>query len=308
MVDANLVLREFLLSQPEVTALLGTNQNGSIYCGYDLPEHFDPTLGPAIQIFRTGGHTHPEIKAMVDARMCIRAWVSVENALQGSEVYGAINDVLHGLCGASVADGTIVRALEVTGPLEMTDPETGWIAVYAFYQVLATSQVGPGVYVPQFYEGEGAPVALHNDEDVYYDESTGNLYEQVEDAWLLLANVGSGGGGGEVPSSKYHLVAAAGLNATNVKPAAGTLTGWNIFNDTEFPFYVKLYDKATAPVPGVDVPAQTIPVQAGESAEAPPGAGITYANGIGFATTLELADNDATPIAGGVAVIDLFYQ
>ncbi len=137
MVDANLVVREFLLSQAEVTALLGTNANGSIYCGYDLPEHFDPTLGPAIQIFRVGGHSHPEIMGLVDARMCVRVWAAVEKALLGSQVYGAINDVLHGLCGFTVADGTIVRALEVTGPLEMTDPNTGWIAVYAFYQVMA---------------------------------------------------------------------------------------------------------------------------------------------------------------------------
>src|ERR1019366_8545209 len=131
-----------LLSQAVVTALLGTNQNGSIYCGYDLPEHFDPVLGPAIQIYRVGGHSHEEITALVDARMCIRVWTAVEDALLASQVYGAINDALHGLCGASVADGTIVRALEVTGPLEMTDPENGWVVVYAFYQVMARPNSG----------------------------------------------------------------------------------------------------------------------------------------------------------------------
>ena len=93
MVDANLLVREFLLSQSEVTALLGTNLNGSIYCGYDLPEHFDPTLGPAIQVYRIGGHTHTEIKALVDARMNVRVWAGPEQALLASEVYGAINDV-----------------------------------------------------------------------------------------------------------------------------------------------------------------------------------------------------------------------
>jgi len=76
VVDANLLVREFLLSQSEVTALLGTNLNGSIYCGYDLPEHFDPTLGPAIQVYRIGGHTHTEIKALVDARMNVRVWLA----------------------------------------------------------------------------------------------------------------------------------------------------------------------------------------------------------------------------------------
>jgi hypothetical protein len=307
VVDANLVIRQFLLSQASVTSLLGTNQNGSIYCGYDLPEHFDPTLGPVIQIFRVGGHSHDEIKPMLDARMCIKVWVSPENALEGSQVYGAINDVLHGLCGQSEAAGTIVRALEVTGPLEMTDPETGWIAVYAFYQVLATTEVGPGVYTPQFYEGEGAPEALHNNTDVYYDESTGNLYEQVEGAWLLIGNIASSGGG-ELPSLTYHHVIAAGTNTANIKSVAGTVTGWEIFNDTEFPFYVKLFNKATAPVPGTDTPQQTIAVQAGEHSEAPPGAGITYSAGIGIAITANLADLDNTGVSASAGVVDIFYQ
>src|ERR1035438_2340190 len=99
MVDANLLLREYLLAQSTVTALLGTNTNGSIYCGYDLPEHFNPTLGPAIQIYRSGGHSHTEITPLIDARMMVRVWADVEKAYVASQVYGAINDVLHGLCG-----------------------------------------------------------------------------------------------------------------------------------------------------------------------------------------------------------------
>jgi hypothetical protein len=164
VVDANLVIRQFLLSQPEVAALLGTNQNGSIYCGYDLPEHFDPELGPAIQIYRAGGHSHPEIKPLVDARMCIRVWAGVEEALIASTVYGAINDVLHGTCGASVAAGTIVSAIEVTGPFEMTDPETGWIAVYAFYQVKAVpgGSLQGGAGADDLTMEDGTPIELED--------------------------------------------------------------------------------------------------------------------------------------------------
>src|ERR1700739_4185302 len=123
MIDANLLVREYLLAQSSVTALLGTNANGSIYCGYDLPEHFDPTLGPAIQIFRMGGSSHPEILPLADARVHIRVWAAVEKALLASQVYGAVADVLHGLTKATVTDGTIVRAIEENGPLEMTDPD-----------------------------------------------------------------------------------------------------------------------------------------------------------------------------------------
>jgi len=37
VVDVNLLVRELLLGTSAVTSLLGTNANGSIYCGYDLP-------------------------------------------------------------------------------------------------------------------------------------------------------------------------------------------------------------------------------------------------------------------------------
>lgn len=138
MVDVNQVVGEYLLSQSEVTALLGTNLGGSIYWGFSLPEHFDPNLGPAIQIYRMGGKSHEEILPLVDPHMHIRCWAAVEDAGLAAQVYSAVHDVLHGLCNATVADGTILRALEVSGPFDFTDPDNaGWVAVYGFYQVMA---------------------------------------------------------------------------------------------------------------------------------------------------------------------------
>ena len=221
MVDANLLIREYLLGQSEVTALLGTNQNGSIYCGYDLPEGFDPTLGPAIQIYRVGGRPHSEITQLIDARMMVRAWAGVEQALIASGVAGAIMDVLHGLCGYTVVDGTIIRSQCVLGPLEMTDPKTGWIAVYAFYQVMArpNGSTPPSAYVPQFYEGSGAPVTLHNNDDIYYETSNGNLYEQVASVWVQIGNIAPSGDN----LTRYDNVDVGGLTATG-NPAVWTLS------------------------------------------------------------------------------------
>jgi hypothetical protein len=391
MVDASVIIRDYLLTRSEVTALLGTNANGSIYCAFDLPEHFDPTLGPAIQLFRAGGHSHAEITPLVDARVQIRAWADVEQYSAASALYGAINDVLHGLCGAAMPHGTILRALEVDGPLEFTDPETGWVAMYAFYQVLATPIAGPEAYVPQFSYGSGPPPALGNDEDVYEDAAGGYVYEQVAGQWIVIGNVppasgtggasitrydnaetggltatsnpavwtlavpftanamcfrngqllspteqytvsgssityaaapaptddlavvlvvsGSGGSGGssEMPSTPYHLVALAGTNAANIKASPGTVTGWKVYNDTEYPIYVKLYDKATAPVPGTDTPKQTIGVDAGEG-EVTNSAGFTYVNGIGIAITKGILDSDSTAVAAGDCSVDIFYQ
>jgi hypothetical protein len=137
LVDVAVLLREHLLNQAEVTTLLGANLNGSIYCSADLPEHFDPKLGPAIQIVRSGGTSHGEITVLVNARVQVRVWADVEKYQLASDVYGAINDTLHGVTGVALADGVILSALEATGPQEMTDPETGWVAVNSFYAVMA---------------------------------------------------------------------------------------------------------------------------------------------------------------------------
>jgi hypothetical protein len=308
MVDATVLVREYLLSQPEVTALLGTNANGSIYCAYDLPEHFDPKLGPCIQIFRAGGHSHVEITALIDARLCIRAWADQEQYSTASALYGAINDVLHGATKVVVADGAIVRAIEADGPLEMTDPDTAWVAMYAFYQVLArpNSGAGPAPYTPVFYQSAGPPTVLENDDDVYYDENSGNLYEQAG-AWVYIGNIPPGGST-MPPSLIYHKVAAATLNAANIKAAAGTVTGWKIYNYTEYPVFVKLFDKAGVPVPGTDTPKQTIGVDAGVGEVCPPNPGLSYATGIGIAITKNILDNDMTAVAAGDCVVDIFYQ
>jgi hypothetical protein len=308
VVDVNLLVLQYLLGQSEVTALLGTNLGGSIYCGFDLPEHFDPNLGPVIQIFRIGGHAHDEILSLVDAKVHIRVWALPEDAGLASQVYGAINDVLHGTCNATVTAGTIVRALEATGPLEFTDPDNGWVAVYAFYEVMARPNGSSTPHTPAFYEGYGSPTVLEMNGDIYFDLSTGNIWEQVGTLWVDVGNVPQGGGSTEMSSLNYHKVAAAGTNAANIKAAGGFVAGWNIFNDTEFPLYVKLFNLATAPIPGSSLPQQTIAVQAGQTAVAAAGSGLTYSTGIAIAITGNLADLDATPVSAGSCVVDIFYQ
>lgn len=138
MVDVNLLVRKFLLSQSSVTALLGTNQGDSIYAGSDLREKFDPALGPAIQLFRSGGSSHEEILPLINARIQVRTWAGEGegNKKVAARLYGALHDVLHGAT-AVFPEGTILSALEVTGPQEMTDPDTKWVAVNSFYTVMA---------------------------------------------------------------------------------------------------------------------------------------------------------------------------
>jgi hypothetical protein len=137
MVDVPVLVREHLLTQAAVTALLGTNANSSIYAAPDMPQTFDAAKGPAIQIIRAGGLTHPEILELVEARIQLRVWADQQKYQLVSDVYGAVHDALHGLNGISLTDGTILSATEVTGPQEMTDPDTSWVTINSFYQVMA---------------------------------------------------------------------------------------------------------------------------------------------------------------------------
>jgi len=137
MVDVPVLLREYLLSQLSVTALLGTNLNGSIYAGSDLPEKFNPALGPGIQIFRAGGLNNAEIPQLIHSRVQIKIIADDEQYQVASDLYGAAFDALQGATNLRLSDGTILSAEEVTGPAEMTDPATNWVSVYGFFAVMA---------------------------------------------------------------------------------------------------------------------------------------------------------------------------
>jgi hypothetical protein len=115
------------------------------------------------------------------------------------------------------------------------------------------------------------------------------------------------GGVSEMPSSIYHKVSLASTNAANIKAVAGTVTGWKVYNNSGAPVYVKLYDKATTPIPGTDTPKQTIGVDAGEQ-EVSVSAGFTYTTGIGIAIVKGILDSDNTPVAASDCVVDIFYQ
>lgn len=137
MVDTNTLLREWLLSSSSITSLLGTNAAGSIYCG-DLPEGVDPALGAAIQIQTAGGTPHNEVLPMLDDRKQIRIWANVGQYKLARQIYGAVRDLIHG--GQSVdfgADGHVIRCIEVTSGQDVTDPDTGWATVLAFFQLMA---------------------------------------------------------------------------------------------------------------------------------------------------------------------------
>lgn len=105
----------------------------------------------------------------------------------------------------------------------------------------------------------------------------------------------------------YSLTTAATTNAAVIKATAGQLWELTAFNPTATAGYLKLYDKATAPTVGTDVPKVTIPVPAGAFASIPCGAaGKRFAAGIGIAVTAAAAATDTGVTVAGIQIHGTF--
>lgn len=96
------------------------------------------------------------------------------------------------------------------------------------------------------------------------------------------------------------LTSAATTNATLVKSSAGTLFSILITSTSASVRYLKLYNKASAPTVGTDVPVITVTIPAGGTLTLDGGTlGVRFGTGIGLAITGAAADNDTTAIAAG---------
>lgn len=103
--------------------------------------------------------------------------------------------------------------------------------------------------------------------------------------------------------TNYGLITAATTNGANIKATAGNLYELLVFNVTAATIYVKLYNKASAPTVGTDVPILTIPVAAGAVWQGEFGRiGKRFATGISIAVTGAAAATDATVIAAGAQI------
>lgn len=102
------------------------------------------------------------------------------------------------------------------------------------------------------------------------------------------------------------LISAATTNATVIKASAGTLGFIAVSNLNAAVRYLKIYNKATAPTVGTDIPVQTylIPANGSGSNLAIPVQGLNLATGIGIAITTGVADNDTGAVAAGEIVVN----
>jgi hypothetical protein len=108
-----------------------------------------------------------------------------------------------------------------------------------------------------------------------------------------------------IPATPYIISSSAGTNAALVLTGTSGLTAIYATNSGAAPAYVKLYNKAIAPVVGTDIAAMILPIPAavggvpGVSPPLPCGFGFRFPLGLGVAITGGAADTDTTAVAAG---------
>lgn len=111
-----------------------------------------------------------------------------------------------------------------------------------------------------------------------------------------------------VTPTASNINSAATTNAASVKASAGTVYSITVSNTAASPRYVKLYNKASAPTVGTDVPVLTIPVPAGGVVNVPFGTtGHRLATGIALAITANAADSDTTAVGASEVKVATAY-
>ena len=114
-----------------------------------------------------------------------------------------------------------------------------------------------------------------------------------------------------VPATPYFRNSAATTNGALILAGTSNVSSFYATNEGATAAYIKLYNKATAPTVGTDVPEMTIPVPAAVSgvpgvATIPIGFhGLRFALGLGIAITRNAVHTDTTAIGAGEVKVKL---
>jgi hypothetical protein len=105
-----------------------------------------------------------------------------------------------------------------------------------------------------------------------------------------------------------NLVSAASTNATVVKATAGAVYAIFASNANAAWRYLKVYNKATAPTVGTDVPVITIGIPPNDTVSHTLPGGHTNTTGIGIALTTESTTAGTTAVAANEIVVNIAYK
>jgi len=122
-----------------------------------------------------------------------------------------------------------------------------------------------------------------------------------------MANIGYAAAN-DSPGGGCSIARLLNLNATGqvAKAAPGRVYGWAITNTGAAVAYVKVYNKATAPV-STDTPLLTLAVAAGGSHFFHHPIGLGFSTGISARAVTGVADNDNTGAGSNEVIAQVFY-
>lgn len=200
-------LYKFLTQTSAITALLGSQ--ASVYFSV-LPKQ--PTV-PAVRFFRATSKNADETLDLptsdaqtITARFQFDTFGGDNNSpnpavnKSGYLAAAALSEAIRGQLLAQATeylpDGTLLQDVRILDEFDSDYEEggTGYLYKRVLDVLLVFVSTGSAPPAPAFYEGDGPPTTLHNNGDLYYDLSTGNLYEQVAGDWTLVSTISGGGG------------------------------------------------------------------------------------------------------------------
>jgi hypothetical protein len=150
----------------------------------------------------------------------------------------------------------------------------------------------------------GNALAIINRNTVYNGTSWDRQYGTATDGAQVYVK-GTATDNGLLASK---VICAASTNATSVKASAGKIYRVDAFNSDTVGYWVKFYNKASAPTVGTDVPVATKYVPAGGGFVIESTVGIPYTTGIALAATVNATDADTTAVTtANKLVINLRY-
>ena len=136
------------------------------------------------------------------------------------------------------------------------------------------------------------------------------LLWQISKQLEYLTKVTATNSTGTLGTTPYKLISTASTNANVVKNSGGNLYSIVAIGLSSTVRFLKLYNKATAPIVGTDIPVMTIPIPAntqGAGISIPFSMGVNFPLGISIAITAGSADNDSVAILANEVLINLTF-
>lgn len=154
----------------------------------------------------------------------------------------------------------------------------------------------------------GTLASLNGDNTPLQTDSSGSLRIVVQNTLTTVSAVTTSTSFGSIPGK---LISAATTNATSIKASGTNLYFLSASNINASPRYIKLFNKASSPTVGTDIPVLTFLIPGNTSGAgtniAIGAAGLRFTTGLALAITTGVADLDVGAVAANEIVINYGY-